>query len=102
MRDRDRKRMEAEEESESPPSESQGDGGDGRDPADTEPAPADVQDRARTPESGGPAQDEMTRLINDQRDKFLRLAAEYDNYRKRTAKERIEAESRGQADLVKR
>ena len=93
--------MEAEE-SEPTASEPQGDGGDGGDPADTEPAPADVQDHAPTPDSGGPAQDEMTRLINDQRDKFLRLAAEYDNYRKRTAKERLEAESRGQAELVKR
>jgi molecular chaperone GrpE len=108
MRDRDRHRHVDADESESPPPESQGDGGDvgdggdGRDPADTEPAAADVQDRARTPDSGAPAQDEMTRLINDQRDKFLRLAAEYDNYRKRTAKERIEAESRGQAELVKR
>jgi molecular chaperone GrpE len=36
-----------------------------------------------------------------ERDRYLRLAAEYDNYRKRTAREKQEAESRGQADLVK-
>lgn len=36
-----------------------------------------------------------------ERDKYLRLAAEYDNFRKRTIREKQEAESRGQADLVK-
>lgn len=41
------------------------------------------------------------RQLAEQRDKYLRLAADYDNYRKRTAKERGEAHSRGQADLVK-
>ena len=35
------------------------------------------------------------------RDKYLRLAAEYENYRKRATRERIEAGTRGQADLVK-
>jgi molecular chaperone GrpE len=60
-----------------------------------------VQDRGARPD-GDPAQGDMTQLLNDQRDKYLRLAAEYDNYRKRTAKERLEAESRGQAELVKR
>src|SRR5690349_6142016 len=46
--------------------------------------------------------DESARLLAEQRDKYLRLAAEYDNYRRRTAKERIEAEARGQAQLVSR
>jgi len=36
-----------------------------------------------------------------ERDKYLRLAAEYDNYRKRSAKERQDAGSRAQADLVR-
>ena len=39
--------------------------------------------------------------LEEQKDKYLRLAAEYDNYRRRTAKERQEAQSRGQADLLK-
>ena len=39
--------------------------------------------------------------LADQRDKFLRLAAEYDNYRKRTVKERQDAHLRGQADMLK-
>ncbi len=43
----------------------------------------------------------VDRQLADQRDRYLRLAAEYDNYRKRTAKERQEASQRGQADLLK-
>src|SRR3954468_20667289 len=35
------------------------------------------------------------------RDRYLRLAAEYDNYRKRSAKERQDAGARAQADLVR-
>jgi molecular chaperone GrpE len=35
------------------------------------------------------------------RDKYLRLAAEYDNYRKRSLKERQDAGARAQADLVR-
>jgi molecular chaperone GrpE len=41
------------------------------------------------------------RELEAQRDKYLRLAAEFDNYRKRSAKERLEASGRGQADLVR-
>ena len=44
---------------------------------------------------------ELQRALDEQRDKYLRLAAEYDNFRKRTTKERLEAGSRAQADLVK-
>lgn len=35
-------------------------------------------------------------------DKYIRLAAEYENYRKRTAKERMEMSARAQGDLIKR
>jgi molecular chaperone GrpE len=38
--------------------------------------------------------------VDEQRDRYLRLAAEYDNYRKRTDRERREASARGQAELV--
>jgi molecular chaperone GrpE len=41
------------------------------------------------------------RELDLQRDKYLRLAAEYDNFRKRTARERQEAHWRGQADMLK-
>jgi len=39
--------------------------------------------------------------LTTERDRYLRLAAEYDNYRKRSAKERQDAGSRAQADLVR-
>ena len=39
--------------------------------------------------------------LDEHREKYLRLAAEYDNYRKRTSKEREEAGARGQRELVK-
>jgi molecular chaperone GrpE len=39
--------------------------------------------------------------LDQQRDKYLRLAAEYDNFRKRTARERQEAHLRGQGDMLK-
>ncbi|MFL5618795.1 MAG: nucleotide exchange factor GrpE [Gemmatimonadaceae bacterium] len=43
----------------------------------------------------------IQRELDEQRDKYLRLAAEYDNFRKRTARERQEAHWRGQADMLK-
>lgn len=46
---------------------------------------------------------EVARLeaaVSAERDKHLRLAAEFDNYRKRMLKERQEAGAKGQADLV--
>ena len=33
---------------------------------------------------------ELNQLVNDEKDKFLRLFAEFENYRKRTSKERLE------------
>jgi molecular chaperone GrpE len=39
--------------------------------------------------------------IEEQKDKYLRLAAEYDNYRKRTQRERQEERGRAQGELVK-
>ena len=49
---------------------------------------------------GGPFAN-LERRLSEQEDKYLRLAAEYDNYRKRTARERAELTSRAQAELVK-
>src|SRR5690606_9504091 len=40
--------------------------------------------------------------LEDLRDRYLRLAAEYDNFRKRTERERGEASSRAQGQLVQR
>ena len=48
-------------------------------------------------EPGGSGADDLA----TEREKYLRLAAEYDNYRKRSAKERQDAGARAQADLVR-
>ena len=47
------------------------------------------------------AQVALEQRMAEQQDKYLRLAAEYDNYRKRTARERSEQTSRAQAELVR-
>ena len=62
--------------------------------------PADVEEDEQ---SAPPAEatDASAREIAEWRDKYLRLAAEYDNYRKRSTRERSEAETRGQSSLVK-
>lgn len=88
------------------PGASQGDGQSG-DPAFSESvgasadaAPATDADASAV--NGGST--ETTRVDSDlaaERDKYLRLAAEYDNYRKRSAKERQDAGARAQADLVR-
>jgi molecular chaperone GrpE len=44
---------------------------------------------------------ELERELTLERDKYLRLVAEFDNFRKRMMKERSEAEARGQAELVR-
>jgi len=44
---------------------------------------------------------QLQRDLTIERDKHLRLVAEFDNFRKRMMKQASEAESRGQADLVK-
>jgi molecular chaperone GrpE len=57
-----------------------------------DPAPAGADDAAAT---------EALKLYEEERDKRIRLAAEFDNFRKRAARERLEAERRGQGDVVK-
>src|SRR6478752_8312347 len=57
----------------------------------------DENDNANTSAAAPDAQREM----EEQRDRYLRLAAEYDNYRKRSSKERQEAGTRAQGELVK-
>jgi molecular chaperone GrpE len=44
----------------------------------------------------------LERELNDSQDKMLRLAAEFDNFRKRVARERIELTDRAQASFVMR
>ena len=71
-------------------------GGEGFADASEDPADEPVGEERTTTPSG-----ESDRALEEQRDKYLRLAAEYDNYRRRTQKERLEAASRGQAELIK-
>jgi molecular chaperone GrpE len=59
-------------------------------------APGAIGAADPAPEIGRADSDSTT-----ERDRYLRLAAEYDNYRKRAAKERQDAGSRAQADLVR-
>ena len=43
----------------------------------------------------------LAKMVSDGNDKYLRLAAEYDNYRKRTAKEKENLYAAAKADTVK-
>ena len=61
---------------------------------------AAVADAPTAPEADADA-DAVQRELQEQRDKYLRLAAEFDNYRRRTARERQEAGARAQADVVR-
>jgi molecular chaperone GrpE len=68
-------------------------------------SPIDAQDQPAEGDSVQSAQstvdDSVARQLEEQKDKYLRLAAEYDNYRRRSMKERTEAETRGQAGLIR-
>lgn len=48
-----------------------------------------------------PVSGESDRAVAELRDKYLRLAAEFDNYRKRTTRERAESGARAQGELLK-
>ena len=89
-----------------PPIESEG--------ADERGAPGSADSYARGAADGGDAADAPAAAtsagsegaagsaeLEAQRDRYLRLAAEYDNYRKRSIRERQEAGTRSQADLVR-
>jgi molecular chaperone GrpE len=56
---------------------------------------------ANAGEAAGDAPVEAQRQLDEQRDKYLRLAAEYDNFKKRTARERGETGARAQAELIR-
>jgi molecular chaperone GrpE len=49
-----------------------------------------------------PGGDDLARELSELRDRHLRLAAEYDNYRRRVERERVESRTRAQAELVER
>ena len=63
-------------------------------------APASAEPAATA--EGAPSASESEIQLAEQKEKYLRLAAEYDNYRKRSTKERLETGSRAQAEIVSR
>ena len=69
------------------------------DASDEDPAEEPVAEEGTATPSG--VHSDAERALEEQRDKYLRLAAEFDNFRRRTNKERLEAASRGQAELIK-
>ena len=77
------------------------------DQAPTEQAPVTEQgDGSGAPDTGSDVaelstRDDWQRKVDEQRDKHLRLAAEYDNFRKRAARERQEAGWRAQGEMVR-
>ena len=71
------------------------------DPNPSEPVLSEEPVITRDDESPGEDEESVVQLLNAQRDKYLRLAAEYENFRKRTTRERQEAHLRGQADMLK-
>lgn len=44
--------------------------------------------------------DKLNNELSEEKDKFLRLAAEYDNYRKRSVKEKSDAYASSKADVI--
>jgi len=64
-------------------------------------APAEPPAGGAPQESAGPAQ-ELAAELEALRDRYLRTAAEYENYRRRSERERSEAGVRAQAELVER
>src|SRR6478609_1117042 len=65
------------------------------------PSPAGEASEANLPvEPVGSALERVTAERDELKDRYLRLAAEYDNFRKRTLKERTELFDRAQADLI--
>ena len=77
-----------------------GDGTEAPDPEEALEAPAPEAPAPEAPVAEAtPAVDHDAQLA-EQKDKYLRLAAEYDNFRKRSNKERLESWPRAQAELV--
>lgn len=58
----------------------------------------DEEQTAETAKEGG--SDKLEKELAEQKDKYLRLMAEYDNYRKRTAKQQLETREAAVGDTV--
>ena len=69
--------------------------------ADGEPPSAESGSSDPVSDQPGASETDVTSDLSTEREKYLRLAAEYDNYRKRSVRERSEVGARAQADLVR-
>ena len=67
-------------------------------PSSDDPTPDSVTD---TPEAAGDNSAQMAEAAKEWQDKYLRLSAEFDNYRKRTHKEKMELVATGCEDVIK-
>lgn len=61
----------------------------------------DDSDETSAQDDGDDEVSALQRELTTERDKHLRLAAEFDNFRRRNLKEKMEAEARGQAELAR-
>ena len=62
-----------------------------------EPADGETENAAET----SSAEAALKQQLDEQRDKYLRLAAEFDNFRKRVSRERQDLVARAQGDLIR-
>lgn len=58
-------------------------------------------DTMTEPEAGEETQPDLAQEVAEWRDKYMRLQAEFDNYRKRTLREKMELVQSGGADVLK-
>jgi molecular chaperone GrpE len=72
------------------------------DPDTHEPLPTPTAEAAEPPGPAAPAAPAGPTEVEVWKDRYLRTAAEYDNFRKRTTKERAETWTRAQAEFVSR
>jgi len=72
--------------------------------ADPLPDPSDLAGAAAVEEAAGAIESavaELERQLAEQKDKYVRLYAEYDNFRRRSVRERQEAELKGMSFLIR-
>jgi len=66
-----------------------------------EPSPETAEETFTVTRDQMEKMEQLAKMVSDASDKYLRLAAEYDNYRKRTAKEKESLYGDAKADTVK-
>ena len=67
-----------------------------------QPVEEEVVETPQVQEEETPAVDPWEEKYNAEHDSYLRLAADYDNYRKRTAKEKEQSYGNGKADAIEK